>query len=169
MAAPPPSLLDYEQILPRVFDEPNGRLRVDAQVTWSGGAIEVIIDQTTDSIRIGDGTTLFTGTTVGSKTGLDVNVLNGASAAIPFIQNVQANSSGTEYSVSFPNDLKSFFIKARLGQLKVAYVSGDTGIEYFTVRKGGIYEASDLQVSGLVLYFQSNVDNDVIEAHGWTS
>lgn len=36
----------------------------------------VVIDHTEDSIRLGNGTTLFTGTTVGPKTGLDVNVMN---------------------------------------------------------------------------------------------
>ena len=38
--------------------------------------IEVIISQTNDSIRIGDGTNLVTATQVGGKTGLDVNLIN---------------------------------------------------------------------------------------------
>lgn len=71
---PPMSLLDWQQIVKLVYDETNNRLRTDA--TLSGSIGEISIDHTNDSIRLGDGTTLFTGSTISSKTGLDVNVLN---------------------------------------------------------------------------------------------
>lgn len=65
--------LDANQVLRSVYDTATNSLRT----TGGGGSgpIEVIIDQSTDSIRLGDGTNLITGTTYGSKTGLDVNII----------------------------------------------------------------------------------------------
>lgn len=78
MAANPRSLLDPGQIIKDAYDEANQRIRTDAVVTATiVGPQEVIISQVDDSIRIGDGSTLFTGTTVGPDTGLDVNVIGG--------------------------------------------------------------------------------------------
>lgn len=68
--------LDANQVIKDVYDEVENRLRVDAEVTAVIGDIEVHIDQASDSIRIGDGTDLITGTNVDGKIGLDVNVLN---------------------------------------------------------------------------------------------
>jgi hypothetical protein len=59
MAGPnaPYTNLDSDQVLKQSFDETNDRLRVDAQVTAVvPGPFEVIINDTTDSIAIGDGT-----------------------------------------------------------------------------------------------------------------
>lgn len=72
----PASQLDFEQVIPAVYDD-MGRLRVDAEVTANfSGAQEVIISAEDDSIAIGDGTDLVTTTTVGPDVGLDVYVLN---------------------------------------------------------------------------------------------
>lgn len=38
----------------------------------------ISIDQSTDSVKVGDGTTAFTGTSAGSQHGMDVNVINSA-------------------------------------------------------------------------------------------
>lgn len=78
MPAPAPSKLDSNQVLPAAFDDATGKLRVDAQVTSNiAGPVEIIIDQTSDSIRLGDGTKLVTATAVGPQTGLDVNLIGG--------------------------------------------------------------------------------------------
>lgn len=79
MAKPPPSLLDFEQILPAAFDEANGVLRTSATLVATGES-SIIISQTDDSIRIGDGVDLFTGTAAMGKIGLDVNVIGGTSS-----------------------------------------------------------------------------------------
>lgn len=66
--------LDANQVIRSVYDISTNSLRT----TGSGGGsgpIDIIIDQSTDSIRLGDGTNLITGTTHGSKTGLDVNII----------------------------------------------------------------------------------------------
>lgn len=50
------SQLDEQQIIQRVFEEEKDRLRVDAEVTATiVDPFEVIISDTNDSIRIGDG------------------------------------------------------------------------------------------------------------------
>jgi len=61
--------LDFSQVLQRAFDESTDRLKVDTQATINveGGIVEVAVDQTTDSIKIGDGTNLV-GTTNDSGT-----------------------------------------------------------------------------------------------------
>jgi len=70
--------LDQHQIANRVYDPLNDRIRVDAEITAViPGPVEVAIDHVTDSIKLGDGTTLFTSTAVGPDTGLDVNVIGG--------------------------------------------------------------------------------------------
>lgn len=59
---------------------------LDVNVTNTLG-IDVDLDHTEDSVRLGDGTTLHTGTTVGSDHGLDVYNLNDPSVADTAIAN----------------------------------------------------------------------------------
>lgn len=69
--------LDANQVLRSVYDVDDNCLRVCVvEGTTGGGSFEVVISHTDDSIRLGDGTQLTTTTLVGSKVGLDVNVLN---------------------------------------------------------------------------------------------
>lgn len=68
---------DANQVLRSVFDVEGNFLRVSVIEAESGGGIfEVVISHTDDSIRLGDGTSLVTTTTIGPKVGLDVNVIN---------------------------------------------------------------------------------------------
>ena len=70
--------VDAFQVLRSVFDVDKNCLRVcvvDGS-PGSGGGIEVIIDHTEDSIRLGDGTNFFTSTNNSGKISLDVNVSN---------------------------------------------------------------------------------------------
>lgn len=71
MSAPPPSPKDGMQVLKYSFDDATGSIRTTAQFT---GTLEVALDQATDSVAIGDGTTIFTGTNVGPTHSMDVNV-----------------------------------------------------------------------------------------------
>lgn len=68
--------LDAAQVLRSAYDPNTNRLRTDASVSAVIGAVEVIVDHTNDSIRLGDGTSFLTSTTVGSDIGLDVNLIN---------------------------------------------------------------------------------------------
>lgn len=51
------SSLDNNQILPAVFDEATGRLRVETTATLVNGAVEVAIDASTDNIEIKNNST----------------------------------------------------------------------------------------------------------------
>jgi hypothetical protein len=66
--------LDADQVLRRAYDEPNNRLRVDAQVTATIGSVDVIIDAATgDNIAISDGTDVLN---INSDGSINVNVDN---------------------------------------------------------------------------------------------
>jgi len=79
---PNPSKLDQQQVLQRSFDEQNDRLRVETDATVVNGAMEVSISDTTDSIKIGDGSgSNYVGVTSGN-----LNVVNFAQL-VPNIYN----------------------------------------------------------------------------------
>lgn len=65
---------DPGQVLQAAFDDETQTLRTTA--TFSGSSFELSINQIDDNIAIGDGTDLFTGTTLDGKHAQDVNVLN---------------------------------------------------------------------------------------------
>jgi len=52
-------ILDERQILQKVLNSTEDRLKVEINATITAGAVEVAIDQATDSIKIGDGTDLM--------------------------------------------------------------------------------------------------------------
>src|SRR5665213_923792 len=72
----PPGLSpkDSNQVLRAVMDDDTNRLRVDAVISPDGH--DLVINHEDDSIAIGTSTELFTATDIGSKVGLDVNVIN---------------------------------------------------------------------------------------------
>lgn len=73
------SLLDPGQIIKRVYDETNDRIRVTTDATVNvDGEFEINLSHLDDSVRVGDGTSLITSTNVSGKQGLDVNVIAGA-------------------------------------------------------------------------------------------
>jgi len=76
----PNNLKGYDafQVLRSVFDVDKNCLRVCVVdgTTGGGPGFEVIIDHTNDSIRLGNGSSFLTSTTVGPDIGLDVNLIN---------------------------------------------------------------------------------------------
>lgn len=72
------SNLSAEQIFQRAFDESTDKLRTDASVNAEiTGDVYIEVDAADgDNVAIGDGTKTASITTVGSKNGLDVNVIN---------------------------------------------------------------------------------------------
>ena len=166
MAPPTPSLLDWGQIIQRVFDESSGLIRTNTVFAPNPGSLEVIITQSTDSIAIGDGNKLYTGTDFGSKHALDVNVLNSgtASSTIPYISSLSIPNANTEYSYNVPDGTIVLFIKSTGGQLKLAFQSGGPTL---TIRSYGIYTVDNINTSSITLYLQSSNASDIVEIHGW--
>jgi hypothetical protein len=67
---------------PWSIDDGGGSITVDGSVTVSATDLDIRdLTHVTDSVSLGDGTTLYTGTTVGSDHGLDVYNLNDPSTA----------------------------------------------------------------------------------------
>lgn len=60
-----------------LIDHTNAGGKNALDVNIAGGAsLEVDLDHTEDSVRLGDGTSFYTSTTVGADIGLDVNLIN---------------------------------------------------------------------------------------------
>lgn len=55
MPLPPPSKLDSAQVLQHAFDDATHALRTTTEATVVAGAIEVAVDHSSDSVKIGDG------------------------------------------------------------------------------------------------------------------
>lgn len=70
--------LDADQVIRSVYDVDKNCLRVciTDPIDGGGSGIEVAISHTEDSIRLGDGTSFITSTTVGPKLGYDVYIIN---------------------------------------------------------------------------------------------
>lgn len=71
--------LDYQQVIRRVYDESNDRLRTDTNVVIDGsGGLDLVISDLNDSVALGDGSGNLAGvSTIDGKKGLNVNVLGG--------------------------------------------------------------------------------------------
>lgn len=79
--------------------------------------------------------------------------------------------AGTEYTIAFPNALKSFRIRIRSGggKVQIASVSGQSGTNYETLLPGVQYWEEDLgSLNGFELYVQSNKAGTVLEVISWT-
>lgn len=104
-----PTQKDADLVLRYAFDDATNTIRTTATFT---GPVVVALDQTTDSVAIGDGTTLYTGTTVGPAHAQDVNVVHsvlpdGASqehvtAASP--NSVRLSDGAAFYKATTPSD-----------------------------------------------------------------
>lgn len=112
---PKPSLLDPGQIIKRVFDDDNDEIRVNASISMGNTTQEVVISQTDDSIAIGDGSTLYSGTTIGSDYGLDVNIIGGV-------------VSGNFTSSGLTTGLQSYVVTVTDSPTAIPVISGQNGV-----------------------------------------
>jgi hypothetical protein len=161
--------LDGLQVLKEAYDPFLNRIRVDSAATIvAPSAIEVIIDQANDSIRLGDGVTLFTSTTVGPKTGLDVSIINLPYPSTPNTQNISASSNATEYSYTFPANTKKFLIRARGNSiLKIAYVLNGTSSNYVTINPGNTFREENIILPSTTIYFKASKNGEIVEIQSW--
>ena len=87
------------------------------------------------------------------------------------IYNVVATTANTEYSQQLDRGVSYFEIRARqLADLKVAFISGNSGTLYFTIPAGSTWYTREKIPDGttVTLYFQSpsaNVDVEIIAAY----
>lgn len=170
----PNNLKGYDgfQVLRSVFDVDQNCLRVcivSGGGGGPGGPIEVIIDHTTDSIRLGDGTSLVTTTTEGSKVGLDVNIVNAPTATTPLVTNITYGTINSEVSHAFQAGTKRFLIRFRgRAKMNISFTAGTTGTNFITLRASSTYVEEDIKNTGsLTIYFRAN-NTGVVEILEWS-
>lgn len=80
------------------------------------------------------------------------------------ITNLSMSLANTEYSHTLQNKLHELIIKAREStRLKIAFVSGDSGVKFFTIEKGNVLFLSEVDFTGKTLYIQSTVASVTVE------
>ena len=174
MPAPPKTKLDGMQVLQHSFEEPTGEIRVKASI-GGGTPTEVIIDHTNDSIRLGDGTDLFTSTTIGSKIGLDVNIINDTltfeleGVSSPTVTNVVIAGASTEYNYTIPSNTKKFLMRARnKSKIQFSFQTGTTNTNFVSIPPGSNYTLDGMTLNtSLTIYFQSSKGGEVLEVLTW--
>jgi len=88
----------------------------------------------------------------------------------PFIYNVTCTLANTEYFQALPVRTSRVQVQSRNNNdIKVAFVSGESGSNYFTVKGGMTYFDAEIMKSDgyMTLYFQSNVAGEIAEILAW--
>ena len=89
-------------------------------------------------------------------------------ATTPTIYNLSLPVANTEYSQALSTNTKRILIRARVGAtLRVAFVSGDTLTNYFTMAPRTVYSEENLDLVGVTIYLQSDVAGNVAEILEW--
>ena len=84
------------------------------------------------------------------------------------IFNVTCTLANTEYSQTLPAGTKKFTIRCRgNARTRLAFVSGDTSINWLTIPPGTTFSEDGILYSG-DLYFQTHLANQVIEILAWS-
>lgn len=104
----PYTALSADQVLRQAFDETTDRLRVDstATIVVPPGGLEINVQHTSDSIRLGDGTNYFTSTTALGKVALDVNMINALDVLIDASSDSIRLGDGSNLTTLTQNGLK---------------------------------------------------------------
>ncbi len=85
------------------------------------------------------------------------------------IYNKTLTLADTEYSQALPAGTRKVLIKERTGaaDLKLAYVSGESGTNYITILAGSSKYLEGVYLSDITLYMQSPTAGAVIEVEVW--
>lgn len=167
MATPntPYTTMGSEQVLRRSFDETQDRLRVDAEITATIGAVEVDISAADgDTVALSDGTNNVTLTQSSGKTALDVNVINPGATGTQVYQNYFDEVTGIAQSV--PTTILSY--EADPGEvLHKVNVSGSNIATYELVINNQLVDKKRTYFGGqLNVDFDADIqlqDGDVVE------
>jgi hypothetical protein len=90
-------------------------------------------------------------------------------ATNPTIYNLSMPTANNEYSQVLNNSTKRLMIRMRTkGKCRVAFVSGDTAILYFTIEAGAVYSDDNLDLSTTTVYLRSDVGSQIAEILEWT-
>lgn len=91
------------------------------------------------------------------------------SSSSPKIYNVICTLANTEYSQVLSDGVKKLIVRTRgNGSLQVCFESGNSNVEFITIPCGATYSEDNLNLSGVTLYFQTNVASEIVEILEWT-
>lgn len=95
------------------------------------------------------------------------NMLAGAST--PLIANQDMSIPNYEYSYELPRNTRKFQIKPRQqnAEIKLAFVSGESGTNYVTVPPGG-YWHDLVGMMNQTIYFQTETEGTIAEIEAWS-
>jgi hypothetical protein len=104
------------------------------------------------------------------NTDINVTVSDGDPVDSPFILNIDAASSGTEYSFTLPENTKRYEMKLRQSAtVQYSFVTGQTNTNYITMVRGTVHYEEGLKLSvAKTIYFEVNRDTTVLEVKYWT-
>ncbi len=131
---------------------------IDANIT---NGLELNIDQSNDSVRIGDGVNLATTTTLQSKTGLDVNLLNPTITAttkqVPVGPTKLTYGTITGVNVGITSTIVNYTAPSGQAQyyLQKVYISGDQNSSYI------LYKNSDILIKTRMAHTQFSQTMDL--------
>ena len=89
----------------------------------------------------------------------------------PTIYNLTLTTANTEYSQELPKRTVKIQVQSRNdNDMKISFVSGESGSKYFTIKGGQVYFDSEIfrPDGSYTLYVQSDVANEVAEILAWT-
>ena len=87
----------------------------------------------------------------------------------PKIYNLTLTNANQEYSQALDNEVRYFEVKCRtLNDMKMAFVSGESGVTYLTIPAGSMWFTRALVNADLTLYLQSPDAGVVAEIMQWT-
>lgn len=87
-------------------------------------------------------------------------------ATSPTLYNDVCTVAATEYSRSL-GECRKFLIKARGGQVKVCFTSGQSGTNYILLNDNQAYNEDLIHPTALILYFQSPTAGAIVEIVKW--
>lgn len=90
-----------------------------------------------------------------------------SSARVAQIQNINVLLANTEYFFALPDSTKRFTIRLRQNDssLRVKYEAGG---DFILIPRGASYEEDQLLTNSITLYFETEVNNRVVEIIYWT-
>lgn len=93
----------------------------------------------------------------------DLSVSLGLASNI-LITNLSCADKTQEYSHAFSTGTRYFMLRARGSEeLRIAFVSTETGTKYITLKPHNVFDLNDLSLSGKIVYIKSDTDNTTVE------
>lgn len=88
-------------------------------------------------------------------------------ATTPTFYNIDCTLAATQYSQALPAGTRKFTIKARGGDLKVCFTTGETATKYILLTDGQSLTEDQVKLTGKTLYFESPTAGADAEIVAW--